>query len=751
MMTDLDLAATPVTDARPSGTERAAARGPRGARLRRVWRGRPGDPAWVRPGLLALLAAAALLYLIGLDRSGWANAFYSAAVQAGAHSWKAFFFGSSDAANFITVDKPPASLWVMDLSARLFGVNSWSILAPQALEGVACVGVLYLTVRRWFGPAAGLLAGLVLALTPVATLMFRFNNPDALLATLLTLAAYAVTRAIEKAGTRWLVLAAVFVGLGFTTKMLQALLVLPAFAAAYAVAAPTPPWRRARQLAAAGAALLVSCGWWVAIVQLWPAASRPYIGGSQTNSVVELIFGYNGLGRITGNETGSVVPGGAARAGAWGATGLGRLFSSSWGGQIAWLLPAALAFLVALLWLCRRAPRTDRTRAAVVLWGGSLLVTAVVFSFAQGIFHEYYSVALAPAIWALVGIGATALWARRSAVAWRLCLAAIVAATAVWAFVLLDRSPAWLPWLRPTVLAVGLPAAAALVVADRLARRAATALAAVGVAIALAGPAVYSVQTAAAAHSGSLPSAGPAVSGGRGGGFGPGGGLRFGGATLPAAQAAGNSATGAGGAGGATDGIGAPVAPTGAQGGGVPTTQGGGTAVAPAGANGFAGAGAAGGAGAGAAGGLLDASTPSAALVALLERHADRYTWVAATVGAQSAAGYQLATGDPVMSLGGFNGSDPYPSLARFEALVGAGKVHYFIAGGMDGLGNDAPAGSAADGAAATTGAAGARGAGAQASGGDSAMSAISAWVEAHFTSRTVGGVTVYDLTSRSS
>ena len=573
MMTALDLAATPETDARPPGTERAAARSPRGARLRRVWRGRPGDPAWVRPGLLALLAAAALLYLIGLDRSGWANAFYSAAVQAGAHSWKAFFFGSFDAANFITVDKPPASLWVMDLSARLFGVNSWSILAPQALEGVACVGVLYLTVRRWFGPAAGLLAGLVLALTPVATLMFRFNNPDALLATLLTLGAYAVTRAIEKGSTRWLVLAAAFVGLGFTTKMLQALLVLPAFAAAYAIAAPTPPWRRARQLAAAGVALLVSCGWWVAIVQLWPAASRPYIGGSQTNSVVELIFGYNGLGRITGNETGSVVPGGAARAGAWGATGLGRLFSSSWGGQIAWLLPAALAFLVALLWLSRRAPRTDRTRAAVVLWGGGLLVTAVVFSFAEGIIHEYYSVALAPAIGALVGIGATALWARRSAVSWRLCLAAIVAATAVWAFVLLDRSPAWLPWLRPTILAVGLPAAAALVVADRLARRAATALAAVGVAIALAGPAVYSVQTASAAHSGSLPSAGPAVSGGRGGGFGPGGGagLRFGGTTLPAVQA-GNGATSAGGAAKAN---GAPVAPTGAQGGGAPSVQGG--------------------------------------------------------------------------------------------------------------------------------------------------------------------------------
>ncbi len=747
MTTAPDPTAAPATDLHPGSAAREAS-GRSSGRLRRLWRGRPEEPAWVRPALLALLAGTALLYLVGLDRSGWANAFYSAAVQAGAHSWKAFFFGSSDAANFITVDKPPASLWVMDLSARLFGVNSWSILVPQALEGVACVGVLYLTVRRWFGPAAGLLAGLVLALTPVATLMFRFNNPDALLVLLLTLGAYAVTRAIEKADTRWLVLAAAFVGLGFTTKMLQALLVVPALAAAYAIAAPTSPWRRARQLVVAAVALLVSCGWWVAIVQLWPAASRPYIGGSQTNSVVELIFGYNGLGRITGNETGSVVPGGAGRAGAWGATGLGRLFSSSWGGQIAWLLPAALAFLVALLWLSRRAPRGDRTRAAAVLWGGGLLVTAVVFSFAEGIIHEYYAVALAPAIGALVGIGATALWARRSRVGWRLCLAAIVATTAVWSFVLLDRSPTWQPWLRPIVLGGGLLAAVLLVVADRLARRAALALASVGVAVALAGPAMYSVQTASAAHTGSLPSAGPAVSGGANGRFGPGGRrgqIGFGGGAPngPSAQG-GNGATIPNGSPG---GNGAP--------GGKSAPSGNGTPGAPAGAtagNGSGGAGASRGtpgasAGRGAAGGLLNASRPSVALVTLLEQNAGRYTWVAATVGAQSAAGYQLATDDPVMSLGGFNGSDPYPTLAEFEALVGAGKVHYFIAGGTGGLAN-----AGADGN--TVGPMGLGGGGssngAQMGGGDSSMSAISAWVEAHFTSRTVGGITVYDLTSRS-
>ncbi len=698
------------------------------AALRRLWRGRPDDPSWVRPALVALLTATALLYLIGLGRSGWANAFYSAAVQAGTRSWKAFFFGSSDAANFITVDKPPASLWVMELAARIFGVNAWSILAPQALEGVATVGLLYAIVRRWFTPAAGLLAGAVLALTPVATLMFRFNNPDALLVFLLTLAAWAVTRALERASGRWLMLAAAFVGFAFITKMLQAFLVVPVFVLVYMVAAPTTWRHRIWHIVLAAVTMLASAGWWVAAVTLWPAASRPYIGGSQHNSVLELIFGYNGFGRLTGNETGSVVPGGGAAAGtvggaatsAWGPTGWSRMFNSSWGGQIAWLLPAALVFFVALLWLSRRAPRSDRTRAVALLWGGTLLVTIAVFSFGKGIIHEYYAVALAPSIGALVGVGAPALWARRKHVGWRLTLAAALAGTAAWSFVLLDRSASWHPWLRVAVLVGGLATAAALVVAERLSRRAALSLAGAGVVVALAGPGAYSLQTAGTAHSGSLPTAGPAAAsrngfgrggfrgrlgGGLGGRFTPGGT----GTSAGKAPAAGQAPTGGQGT------FGQP--PSASSGAAPPAVVGAGAAGAgPAAGDGFAGrAGFAGGGGA--TGGLLDASTPSAALVAPLEKDAGSYTWVAATVGAQSAAGYQLATDDPVMSLGGFNGSDPYPTLALFESLVAAGKVHYFIAGGMGG-------------------------------GGNGFTSTISSWVAAHFKSKTVGGITLYDLTS---
>jgi 4-amino-4-deoxy-L-arabinose transferase-like glycosyltransferase len=419
--------------------------GDRRAFAARALRGRDDDDAaWVRPCLLGLLVATALLYLWGLGASGWANSYYSGAAQAGSVSWKAFFYGASDAASSITVDKTPASLWVMALSVRLFGLNSWSILVPQALMGVAAVGVLYAAVRRWFPPAAGLLAGAALALTPVATLMFRFNNPDALLTLLLVLGAYAIIRAVERAGTGWLLLAAACVGSGFLTKMLQALLVVPAFAGVYLLAAPATLRRRIGQLAMAGLLLIASAGWWVAIVELVPASMRPYIGGSQTNSLLELTFSYNGLGRLNGNETGSV--GGAPGGRGWGETGWTRMFAAEVGGQIAWLLPAALLLLAAGLWLTRRGPRTDRARAAFALWGGWLVVTGLVFSFMQGIFHAYYAVALTPAVAALAGIGATTLWRLRHRPSAAATLAATCALTALWSWVLLARSPDVQPW-----------------------------------------------------------------------------------------------------------------------------------------------------------------------------------------------------------------------------------------------------------------------------------------------------------------
>ncbi len=653
------------------------------SRARALVRGRVDDPAWARPALIALLVATGLLYLVDLAASGWANAFYTAAVQASTKSWKAFFFGSFDASNFITVDKPPASLWVMDISARLFGVNSWSILVPQALEGVASVALLYAAVKRWFGPAAGLLAGGILALTPVAVLIFRFNNPDALLTLVLIGAGYALTRSVERARTSWLLLAASLIGLGFLTKMLQALIVVPGFALVYLLAAPTPLRRRVVQLLGAGVALVVSAGWWVAIVALWPASSRPYIGGSQNNSILELIFGYNGLGRLTGNEAGSVVDGGVAgQASRWGPTGIGRLFGSEMGTQISWLLPAALLFLIAALWLGRRAPRTDIRRAAVLVWGSWLVVTGLVFSYAQGIIHPYYTVVLAPAIGALVGIGATWAWKRRDLPVSRLALASATAVSSLWAYHLLGQTADWLSWLRYLVLIAGLGAAAILAALPML-QQVAPLTAMLAVVALLAAPAAYAVQTASTPHTGALPTAGPSGSstlGGRGGFGGRNGGPGFGG--RPGFR--GGFAPPAGGF----------APPTGRFGG-------------------------AGGPGRGGAlGRLLDSSTPSAALVALLRQDANRYTWVAAAVGANSAAGVQIAAGEPVMAIGGFNGTDPTPTLAQFEQDVAAGKIHYFLARGQG------PGGGARE------------------------SGSIATWVAAHFTARTVGGVTVYDLTS---
>jgi 4-amino-4-deoxy-L-arabinose transferase-like glycosyltransferase len=659
---------------------------PRRPLSQRLLFGREDDPRWARPALLALLTATAILYLWDLGASGWANSFYSAAVQAGTKSWKAFFFGSSDAANFITVDKPPASLWVMELSARIFGVNAWSILVPQALEGVAAVGVLYATVRRWFSPAAALLAGAVMALTPVAALMFRFNNPDALLVLLLVISAYATVRAVEDGRTRWLVLAGALVGFGFLTKMLQALCVVPAIGLVYLLAGPTSLRKRLAQLCAFVVSLVVSAGWWVAAVQLTPASARPYIGGSQDNSLLNLIFGYNGFGRLTGNETGSVGGGGGA-GGMWGPTGWNRLFTAQWGGQIAWLLPAALVLLAAGLVVTLRARRTDRTRAALVLWGGWLLVTAAVFSFGQGIIHPYYSVALAPAIGAVVGIGAWTMWTRRSNWFARIALSGALAVTAVWSYQLLDRTPSWHPALRTLVLVAGLFLAGVLAIAPARWGRALVGLAVGASVIALAAPAAYTLDTVSTPHSGAIPSAGPTVAAAFGGGG-------FGGA--PRGVGGGTQAGPAGGFGG------------GGFAGGFGTPPGVGNATSR------------GNAGGGNPGSLLNGSNPGSALVTLLETDAGNYTWVAATIGSNQASGYQLATGDPVMAIGGFNGTDPYPSLAQFEAYVKSGKVHYFIAGG----------------------------AGGGPGGGSQASSAITSWVEQNFTSTTVSGVTVYDLTS---
>ncbi|MFT4265213.1 MAG: glycosyltransferase family 39 protein [Nocardioides sp.] len=667
--------------------------------------------------VVALLAGTAVAYLWTLSESGYANSFYSAAAQAGSESWKAWFFGSLDSGNAITVDKPPAALWIMGLSVRIFGLSSWSILVPEALLGVATVGLVYATVRRTSGHTAAIAAGAVTALTPSAALMFRFNNPDALLLFLLVAAGYAMTRALETVRTRWLVLAGALVGFGFLAKMLQAFLVLPAFALVYLVAAPTPVRRRLWQLVVAFVSVLASAGWWVAIVELVPESWRPYIDGSTTNSILELAFGYNGLGRITGDETGGLGNGGFSSG-----VGILRLFGGVSGGMVTWILPAALALLVAGVAFRGRAPRTDRVRALLLMNGLAMITTGLVFSFMGGIYHDYYTVALAPWIAMTAVMGFAEVWRHRASLVARVVLVVATLGSAAWAWVLLGQADGQ-PWatLRWVVLVAGIAAAPLLLLVHRSSRAILGGALGLVVLTGITGPAAYSVDTINTAHTGSIVTAGPVSSrGGFGGGGGPGGGRGgFGGQGGPGQQSNQNGQqNGQGGPGGQ---MGQPPSQNGqsnqnGQGNqmGQPPSQNGQS-------NGQGGPSRMGDGGGnrGGGGGAFGGTSVSSEMKALLTDGADGYRWVAATVGATNAASYQLATEEPVMALGGFNGTTSSITLAQFEEYVADGDIHYYIA--SSGLGGGR--------------------------GGNSAISEITSWVEENFTATTVGSTTVYDLT----
>ncbi len=595
-----------------------------GRLARALLRGAETDAVWVRPALLAVLALGGLLYVWNLTVSGYANTYYSAASLAASQSWSAWFFGSFDAGNFITVDKPPLSTMLMGLSVRIFGLSSWSILLPEAVCGVATVGFLFAAVKRSFGPAAALMAAIVMALTPASVLIFRFNNPDALLTLLLVAAAWALIRSVESGSYRWMTLAATLVGLAFLTKYLQAYLVLPAFALVFGFSAATTLRRRIVGLTAALAAVLISSGWWVAIVELLPTGSKPFIGGSQTGSVLDLIFGYDGLGRIFGSGRGPAGgPGGGFGFG--GEADLFRLFNDQWFGQIAWLIPLALACLAYGLFRRRYARRTDIGLAGYLLWGGWFVVTAVVFSYMSGIVHSYYAVALAPAIAALVGAGLSDLWAARLKIArTRLWLGGTAVglaglATAWFGATLLDRTPDFYPGLgAASILAAG--AALAVLVALSLPRLAGSAAArslavtaaAVAMAAMLAGPAAYSLETIDNAYGGGDPHPGPGEAAGFGGR--PGG--NFGGRP-------------GGGPGAAAD----------------------------------------------------------SALTDFLVANRGGAKWIVAANSSQEAGSIEIATGLPVMAMGGFTGSDPTPTVEEFRAYLASGELRFVLAGGRGGFG----------------------------------------------------------------
>ncbi|OQM78671.1 ArnT family glycosyltransferase [Rhodococcus sp. 66b] len=614
------------------------------------------SPSWFRTrrtglALTILLAATAVLYLWNLTASGYANTFYAAAAQAGSQNWKAWFFGSLDTSNFITVDKPPASLWVMGLSGRIFGFSSASLLVPQALMGVGSVALVYAAVKRVATPAAGLVAGAVLAATPAAALMFKFDNPDALLVLLMTLAGYFVIRAMSTAVGRraamWVALAGVALGFAFLTKMLQGLMVLPAFGAAYLIAGQVRLRTRLVHLVIGAASVVISAGWWVLAVWLWPADSRPYIGGSTNNSVMDLVLGYNGLGRLFGSTGGGGgMAGGSAGSSFGGSAGLDRLFGSEMGIQISWLIPAALIALVFGLLARGRAPRTDLLRASLILWGGWFLATGLIFSYMSGTIHPYYTVALAPAVAGMIGVGGYALWLVRARWIGRCGLAAMMLAAGIWSWVLLHRNAEWLPMLKWILLAgtvVG--AILVLVGAKGRFRKLAVAGLIIGSLAGITGSASYAIATAATAHGGSIPTAGPtgAVSdSGMGGGGGMGGDQGQGdGGALPNSDDASSN----------------------------PTASGPGTTSGP---------------------GTSSGSESTSELTAMLVNAGT--TWSAATNGSQSAATYELASDTAVMAIGGWS-SDPAPTLDQFIEYVADGEIHYYIASGQGGSPKDSQGG----------------------------------------------------------
>lgn len=610
-------------------------------------------PVWALV-VICVLAGALYVWAIGGGQVG--NSYYAAAAKSMSVSFTNFLFGSFDPYGVVTVDKPPMSLWPQAIAVWIFGFHGWAVLLPQVVEGVAAVFLLHRTVRLWADEKVALLAALILALTPITVAINRDNNPDTLLVLLLVAAAYAFTRSVQstesRPRTKWLLWCAFFIGCGFLTKMLQAWIVVPGFALAYLVGTSAPVKRRILDLLAAGAVLVASSFWWVALHAWWPG-SKPYIGGSTDGGAWDLIIGYNGLGRVFGGSGnrggGSFVgdptigqmppgqvptgqgpmefggPGGGAMFG--GQPGATRMFDASVGGQISWLLPLCLLVLgaVAVAGVLRwrgKVPGVPAERAGWFMWGSWLLVTAVVFSFAQGIFHPYYTTMLAPAVAAISAAGLVMFWRAKSFV--RFLLPLSVAITAAWAFVVVSRDTSFHGWTRWAVLGV---AAVAIVVLLTGLRRVGLVAALVAV---LLTPAVWSTATAARASNGVMPAAGPVERGG--GGF-----EVFMNGQQPPGR--GNRGPMMGG-------------PSGGE--------------------------------------LTDEQKR---ILDYAEEHGDGAEITLAIAGsAQAASPYIMRTDEVVIGMGGFSGSDDAPSVDQLRQWVSEGKLK-FVLGGGDRMGRGGPGG----------------------------------------------------------
>jgi 4-amino-4-deoxy-L-arabinose transferase-like glycosyltransferase len=656
-----------------------------------------------RPELLGLVGIAAVLNFWNLSINGWANTYYSAAVRSMSHSWHDFLFASMDPSGLMTVDKPPLSLWVQALSARVFGFHPLSILVPQALMGIAAAVLTYDLVRRRFGRAAGFTAGLILVLTPIAVAMSRHNNPDELLTLCCVAALWFGVRALEDGRTRWLVLSGICLGLGFEAKMAVALMVVPGIALAYFWVAPRGRITAIRQLLVSGVALAVVGLAWPILVTLTPAADRPWISGTADNSIWSLIFNYNGVGRVAGQAgtPGGGLGGGGGGGAFGGATGLTRLLGAGLGDQAGWLIGSALVAGLALVVLTRLRRRDPRTGWLIAV-GGAFLVTAVVFSFAQGIFHPYYVSFLAPFTAALVGAGVGEVVRGPGRARW--LGPALIAGGVVTEVVVLGNLTGQLSWATPLIVIVGAVCASVLLI--KLSTRVRVAALGVALAALLAAPAVWAVDTLGHATSSTFPAGGPASAGfGGPGGGGPGGfrrgGLPGGAPGFPGGGA-GSGGAGSGRAGGGTANPSLPrVTAPGAKRfisssstlpPGVQRLFGNGNGNG----NGFGGRGGFGGAGGfGGFGGFGGDSAGLTAAISYAKAHGG------GTIGveSQSTAAEAILTSDAnVAGLGGFSGRESTVTPQWLAMEVKQGRLRWILAQGGQGFAgpSDGRQGSAA-------------------------------------------------------
>ena len=566
-------------------------------------RGPSADPAWERPALLILLAFTTLLYTWGLDRNGWANSYYSAAAMSGSQDWTAFLFGSSDPGNAITVDKPPLSIWVMSLSVRMFGLNQWSVLLPQAVMGISCVYLLYRMVRKRFDATTGLLAGAFLAVIPVATVMFRYNNPDALLTLLMIGIAYCTLESIDRCQLRWLLVAGMLTGAALLTKQLQVLLLLPSIAPAYLLFAHASAFKRFLHLLAALAAAVVAGGWWFLLVQLTGPSQRPFIGGSRTNSVIELTLGYNGLDRLTGEDAVRTVPAGLAGSADHLDSGFQRFLQPQFSGQSGWFLPLAVAGLCLGIWWVWRRQARPAARALLLLCSVWFAGAVTVVAFMSGIVHPYYILTAVPPMCVLAAVALVHFLRGLHRPRTRFFAVGSLIASMVFAFISASRSTADFPALPQAMLVIwGVAIAGVLLRAPNPKVAQVTGWILVGTLF--LGPILWSLNTVLNPHNGAGVVSGPSI---------------FGMRTDDRTRAS-------------------------------PDTPPSFLAV-------------------------MYGDVPSPVVLERLRNQPPSTTWAAAVVGSETAANYQLESGRAVLPLGGFDGTDPFPTLEQFKALVGQGRV----------------------------------------------------------------------------